>query len=681
MNRVLNSLKKIDFLFGGLIGKEKKIRRKSKKSSIKKLRNSFLQDDFEDIFEHAPIGYIILNSHYEITKVNHTASQLFGRSKRELLKSKFTKYVHVENQDEFYMFLKSFNNKSFSNYCNICIKEVNGEFIDVRVNVQRDTRRKTDNSYRVTLIDNTVQKSMESTLLQETNKLRKSEEKFRQIVENSYDIFLYQDILTGEIEYLTPKFYNLLGYEEYEIKFNNMRSFYSVVDADDRDKFLSLRQDLYELDKKNIPHKEIEFKLRTKTNRKKWIKASFSLVKNICGTPIQIMANLRDVTESKKYEKEIIKQKNIAEENDRLKSIFLANMSHEIRTPLNGILGFAHLLKESNNNPKNTKYIDIIEKSGKQLLDLINQIIDISKIESGQLELKKSHTNIPDLIDEVIYLFDKEAKDKGLKLILDKMIVPDHFTINIDREKLYSIVANFVKNAIKYTENGWIKIGVEYKNNKLHFYVEDTGIGIPDAKKAIVFERFRQVEETGFHEGVGLGLSIVNGLVKLMGGKIGFKSEEGVGSKFFVKLAVEEIVTSKTEKTKRKELHEQLDLENKSILVAEDDPVSSLFLSEMLKSTKAELKHANDGAVLMDMLKDTEPDFILLDINMPKKSGIECLNEIKKLNIKSKIIAQTAYASLEDKQKFIKLGSHACVSKPINKNELFSAINCLSATN
>jgi PAS domain S-box-containing protein len=252
----------------------------------------------------------------------------------------------------------------------------------------------------------------------------------------------------------------------------------------------------------------------------------------------------RDITRRVQGEKDMIAAKERAEESDRLKSAFLANMSHEIRTPMNGIIGFADLLKNSDlANEKRTVYVEIIEKSGYRMLNLINNIVDISKIEAGLMEVQELESNINEQIDYVYSFFELEAERKGLHLCASKFLPDKEAWVRIDQEKVYAILINLIKNSIKYTEKGTIEFGYERIGAQLEFYVKDTGIGIPKDRQEAVFERFIQADiaDVQAYEGAGLGLSISKAYVELLGGSMRLKSEEGKGSIFYFTIPYQQL--------------------------------------------------------------------------------------------------------------------------------------------
>ncbi len=255
------------------------------------------------------------------------------------------------------------------------------------------------------------------------------------------------------------------------------------------------------------------------------------------------VTSLSDITDRKKVEQELIKAKEKAEESDRLKSAFLANMSHEIRTPMNGILGFVDLLKEPHlTGEEQEHYIKIIKESSGRMLDTINDLIDISKIEAGQVEVIKTATHVNQLVDEQYDFFNIKAASKGLELVCRSSLAESDARIFTDRQKLEEILSNLIKNAIKFTDHGQVTIGCSLitgkDNNELEFYVKDTGVGIPQSRIKAVFNRFEQadIECSRAFEGSGLGLAIAKAYVEMLGGKIWVGSEEGIGSQFYFTL-------------------------------------------------------------------------------------------------------------------------------------------------
>ena len=385
-----------------------------------------------------------------------------------------------------------------------------------------------------------------------------------------------------------------------------------------------------------------------------------------------------DISELKKTQQELIIAKDKAEESDRLKSAFLTNMSHEIRTPMNGILGFSNLLKEPGlSGDRQQEYIKIIEKSGQRMLNIINDIIDISKIESGLMKVELNESNINEQIEYIYTFFKPEAEAKRISLIIKNELPASEAIINTDREKLYAILTNIVKNAIKHTNAGSIEIGYNKKGVFIEFYVKDTGIGIPEDRREAVFERFIQADITNVmaRQGAGLGLSISKAFVESLGGKIWLESKEGVGTTFYFNLPYINNKNSLISKEENGVIDNVLQNQKLKILIAEDDEVSESLLSITLKSLSSEIIYAKTGVEAFEKFKNNmDVDLILMDIQMPEMNGYNATKIIRELNKDVIIIAQTAFGLYGDEEKALEVGCNDYIAKPINKNKLLDII-------
>ncbi len=375
----------------------------------------------------------------------------------------------------------------------------------------------------------------------------------------------------------------------------------------------------------------------------------------------------------------LLEEKRKAEVSDQLKSAFLANMSHEIRTPMNSILGFSQLLEDENIGKKTRiKYLGYIHSSGELLLNLINDIIDISKIEAGELKLEKSFFNLSEVIHELYDTFSREQEkmDKGdVKLNIDLPIYAGSFLYYTDRFRLKQILANLLSNAFKYTDEGAVAFGFREQKKQLVFFVRDTGIGVTDEAAKLVFDRFWKVKEQKgkLYSGTGLGLAISKNLVELLGGYIGLQSENDVGTEFVFTLPL------KKQKEKiKKETHGQKIREfnwSKSvILIVEDDPSNYAYLKGVLSQTRAKLKWVKNGREAVDFFKKEQVDLVLMDIKLPVLDGIEALRAIKQENQNLPIIAITAYAMAGEKEKYLLMGFDGYYPKPVNASELLNGI-------
>ncbi|NEW83377.1 MAG: response regulator, partial [Mariniphaga sp.] len=417
----------------------------------------------------------------------------------------------------------------------------------------------------------------------------------------------------------------------------------------------------------------------------------------------------RDITEDELNRVELIKAKERAEESDRLKSAFLANMSHEIRTPMNGILGFAGLLKEPNlTGEEQQEFIGVIEKSGARMLNIINDIMSISKVEAGQMEVSISETNINEQIDYIYTFFKPEAATIGIQLLCNKPLSGNDTIIKTDREKVYAILTNLVKNALKFTEAGTIEFGYRIVSDKemegrrnvemgefrdkacrdkdclvstiaeLEFFVKDTGLGVRNKQKEFIFERFRQGSESlsRNYEGAGLGLSISKAYVEMLGGQIWVESEEGKGSTFYFTLPYiqksKKIIMSDSEIISDVK---EIQMNKIQILIAEDDEASEKLLTATIKKFSKEILKAVNGAEAVEACRNNpDIDLVLMDIKMPVMDGYEATRQIRQFNTKVVIIAQSAYALTGDREKAIDAGCNDYITKPMKLKALIELI-------
>jgi PAS domain S-box-containing protein len=510
------------------------------------------------------------------------------------------------------------------------------------------------------------------------NALLESEIKYRSFFENSMDAILLTNI-EGKLISVNQAACSLFGYSEDELIRLSKSEVENMMDP----RLASL---LSERAMKGKVRGELKFYRKDRTQFA--AEVSSSVFKNSKGNELASMI-IRDITERKRAEKELIEAKENAEKSDQLKSAFLANMSHEIRTPMNGILGFTELLKEPMLTGEEQKeYIGIIEKSGARMLNLINDIISISKVESGQMEINVSILDINHLIEDTYTFFKPEADQKKIKLHFKNSLHENEAVIKTDPEKVSAILLNLLKNAIKFTKTGSIEFGYLLKAGFLEFYVKDTGIGVRPEQKIIIFERFRQGSESLIrnYEGAGLGLSISKGYVEILGGKIWVETNEEArlnvelienkGSIFFFTIPYNPV---NEDYAFNKIIIQDNARENQSrnlkILIVEDDDVSELLISINLNRITKNILKAGSGLEAVEACRNNpDIDLILMDIKMPEMNGYEATRLIRKFNTDVIIIAQTAYGLDGDMEKAIEAGCNDYISKPINLTKLNNVI-------
>lgn len=388
--------------------------------------------------------------------------------------------------------------------------------------------------------------------------------------------------------------------------------------------------------------------------------------------------------ENSKQKKELIKAKLKAEEGDKLKSSFLANLSHEIRTPMNAINGFADLLINTKLD-KNEKleYLKIIQKSGANLVSIIDDLIEMSKIESNQVIPNLTALNLESFIDEIYETIKVTiSKSKKIDFEILKSIHPAAQDVIVDGTKLRQVLINLVTNAIKFTEKGHVAFGYEIdkKNGKIIFKVEDTGLGIDEKKHQYIFDRFKRVDSDVSIKagGLGLGLAISKAYVEMMGGAITLKSAVGKGSvfSFSIPLRYDEEPKSIVKSTNTPAVSKGTGFG--TILVAEDDNINFLLFQKMIQARNHEVIRAVNGQEAIDIcINNPNIDLVLMDIKMPVINGFEALEAIKSIRPKLIVIAQTAYSSSEEKEKILKAGFYGYITKPINREKLFEIIDAV----
>ena len=384
-----------------------------------------------------------------------------------------------------------------------------------------------------------------------------------------------------------------------------------------------------------------------------------------------------DITEMKKSRSELIAAKEKAEESDRLKSAFLANMSHEIRTPMNGILGFTSLLLEPDlSDETKEQYIQIIHQSGERMLNTVSDIVEISKIEAGIIDVRKSEINVNEVIRSIHNFFQVQTQKKGLNLIYQNENLETDIILTTDKTKFESIITNLVKNAIKFTEKGNITVSCCFKNGFIKFCVKDTGIGIPKHRQAAIFNRFEQadIEDTRVFEGSGLGLAIAKSYVEMLGGEIWVESTEGQGSEFCFTIPNFIIEKDKASNSKPDNKEKRSKRQCK-VLIVEDDETSAIYLKTILNDITEKITHVNSGERAIEECKNqADFDVILMDIKMPGISGYEATKRIREFNKDVIIIAQTAYALSGDREQAISSGCNDYITKPVKRNEILEKI-------
>ncbi len=423
--------------------------------------------------------------------------------------------------------------------------------------------------------------------------------------------------------------------------------------------------------------KKMEFALReSERNLKKQNLEYESLNKEYLALNEEISDSLEHI---KKMNDDLVTAKNKAEESDKLKSAFLANMSHEIRTPLNAILGFSTFLKNPDlSQNRMEEFVDIIEASGRQLLTVINDILEISQIEAGHISIIHESLNITKLLNELFIQFKKEAAAKNLDLVLNINNSADDIITLTDGYRIRQVLSNLLSNAVKFTHEGKVEFAARISKNQVVFYVKDTGIGIDPQDQTLIFEPFRQVETTisRNYGGNGLGLSICRALVEKLGGKLSVNSFPGKGSTFTFTIPYGS--DKPIEVTEEPKLLEDTNYNwnNHLILIAEDEIYNYRFIEEMLSGTHVKVLHAKDGNEAVELVKKY-PDIslVIMDLKMPGMDGYKATKLIKELRPQLPVIAQTAMVLNENRDPDENAGFDKYLSKPLEMKSFMEVID------
>ena len=525
-------------------------------------------------------------------------------------------------------------------------------------------RRILDKPKRITGVsqDITERKMAEFNLLQ-----------YRQAMDSSTEAISMNNS-KGEFIYINKAFTALFGFTLKDLKSVQIRK-----KLYEDPKFLeTIYTELFKGNSMNI-----ELKMHNKVGGTIDVNLTADVIKDANETIVGYVNIFSDITEMKAAQQGLIEAKFRAEEANNHKNVFLANMSHELRTPMNGVIGFANLLNDSDLSESNkSKYISIINNSSKQLLTLIDDILDISKIEADEFNIVKNVFKPSELIEELLVVFNQFKINHSKTGVNFKAKVPKavkDILILSDRNRLSQVLTNLLSNALKFTHEGTIEFGYTVSKARVNFYVNDSGIGIPEDKQSEIFERFKQVKfkKSELYGGTGLGLAICRGIVEILGGEIQVKSKVNIGSQFsfYIPLELIEGVSLKPEVIEV--VPKSFDFKDKCVLIVEDNSIIKKYLQTILLKNEFKLFTANNGLEAVNIYKESgsEINLVLMDLGMPIMDGYVAAEEILKLNPAAIILAQTAYVGKEEQEKCYKIGFKGFVPKPVDRETLLKELN------
>lgn len=509
---------------------------------------------------------------------------------------------------------------------------------------------------------------------QATLALQESEEQFRDIFESFQDLYIRID-LKGKLKLVSPSITEMAGYSQKEVIGKDVRKFFETsIDL------RSLIDDLLKEGKIS----NFEANIRRKDGTTFPSLANIRVIEGEDSEAIEIDGVVRDITVLKKASTELIQAKELAERSLRVKENFLANMSHEIRTPMNGVIAMIDLMKRTTLDDVQQEYVQTISKSSKILLNILNDILDLSKLEAGKMELRPDPIKLSDSVEKIYFLFRQQAESKGINIKWDiAENVPDF--IIADETRLIQVLSNLTSNSIKFTNKGDISISVTKERSKgkdlfLRFEVRDTGIGISPENIKVLFQDFTQIQNaiTKSYGGTGLGLSISKALCKIMGGKIGVNSKLGDGSAFWFTIKTQETSEVAIEEEDASDTVGPVFADQKPhILLVDDNSVNLKVAKIILENSGCTVVTAENGVEAIECVKSEKPfQVILMDIQMPVMDGMSATRELKKMygdNLPP-IVAMTAFSMEDDKKLFLKVGMDEYLSKPITPVKLIKKL-------
>ncbi len=616
------------------------------------------KEKYITLYNYAPLAYQSLNMHGEILDINPKWLEVLGYERNEVIGKNIKNFMANNEEAVIDQLFSEMTEKGHVSGIVWRMRKKDGGIIYTRYegNLGYDTDGSTKQTF-CTFTDITVEHLAKIELLE-------SENRYKSLFYENKSVMLLINPSNGKIVDANNSALEYYGYTHEEITKLFVHSINTLTEKE-------VEQELERSAKNQKNHYHFKHILKNGGTRSVEVYSG----KVVLNNEELIYSIIHDISKQVEAEAELILAKEKAEESDRLKSAFLANLSHEIRTPMNGIIGFTDLLRNPDLNSENkNKFIDIVHSSSNYLLSIINDIVEISHLETNQIEVNETAFDVDELMAEIKgamyfnipknieFIYEEPEEKLGTKLVADRV-------------KVKQVIINLLNNSIKNTSIGQIKFGYEWESNNITIFVEDTGRGIEKINHDIIFDRFRQLtdENDTRLNGSGLGLSISKSYVEMMGGNIWVESEINKGAKFMFNLPLKsqpwdgEVLFSTNSINDGKT--------TKNILIAEDDDANYEYLKIVLKKAGKNVMRANNGFEAIEMCKfNPSIDFVLMDIKMPQLDGIEAVKQIKEIRPDLIIVAQTAYALKNDEIKIMASGFDGYLSKPIRKEKLLKLI-------
>lgn len=640
-------------------------------TELKQVENLLVESEekFKNAFQNSPVGMAICGLDDKFLMVNSKLCEILGYSDKELIQFTSKDISYGDDYNLHYDKIK----KVKDGILNTSIVEKryvnkNGNIIWVKVSLSMVRDFKGIPLYLIKQIDDiTEKKKINEQLINEKNRLS--------FIISGTNVGTWEWDIKNNTKIYNERLAEIIGYNLTEILPMTINEIDSLIHPEDIKKSdLELQKHFKGL----TEFYECEYRIKHKYGDWVWVLDKGKVFeRDENNNPLKMYGTHQDITASKKFEYELYLAKQKAENSDRLKTSFLQNISHEIRTPLNGIIGFADLLQFDDITLEEvTEYSAIIKRSSNRLLEIVNNVLDISRIETGQVELKRNTISVNKILSEIYKFFNTQTQNKGIELVVS--LLENDIIIFSDDTKINQILVNLVNNAIKFTDKGKIEIGTYLLgNNIIEIYVKDTGIGIPNDKLNEVFQRFTQIEiETDKnYQGAGLGLAICKGMAELLGGDIKLTSSIGIGSTF--SLIIPYRISDEQINKYNNENKNTFYVKKYNILVVDDDEINILLIDKFLTSLRKNINilTASNGKDAIFLVENKRIDLVLMDINMPIIDGLETSKIIKGYKPNLPIVIQTAYIFDEEKEKSIRENCDYYISKPIEKNIIANVLD------
>ena len=628
------------------------------------------RDRYADLYDFAPVGYLTLDRDGFILDANLTVARELSRERSVLIGKPFVTYIAPEDRDKFFLHERRVFQSEERQSCDIRLEQPNGANIRLESITSKDSLG--NKVMRTSLIDITRQKKT-------ANALKESEERLRLALDAGLMGMWDHNLVTDEIVW-SPRLYELLGRDPHGQEISG-GTFFEYIHPEDRPRVETHIEQWMESGEEFID----EFRIVRQDGAVCWFASAGRLFRDETGRPVRIIGINYDISEAKQHVEDLRLARQAAEQANQAKSTFLSNMSHEIRTPMNGILGMAELALKKTQEPYTKECLGYLKSSGLHLLDIINDVLDLARIESGKINLVGEKFSFDDFLQTTIEPFRPSfaARELDFKLDVDEAI-PDRMIG--DPMRLRQVLINLLGNARKFTKRGSVAVTVDldkkasdHNRVKLLFTIRDTGIGIPFSQLDKIFNSFEQAHTSNLaeYEGTGLGLTISKNLVALMGGELWAESQEGLGSTFFFTVMLEVAAQDGTEAFELAEAGYSGRPLN--ILVAEDSKVNQIFIEALLTDAGHSVVMAVTGREALEKLAEGDFDLVLMDIRMPEMGGDMAIRAIREnppqgVDPNITVIALTAYALETERNRFMECGFDAYLTKPVELDKLYEIL-------